>query len=552
MTTTITAPAGEQTAGGRAGSPSGAVRLDLLVVGAGFAGLYMLHKARTMGLSATVLEAADGVGGTWYWNRYPGARCDVDSVEYSFSFDEALQQEWRWSERYAAQPELLRYANHVADRFDLRRDIRLGTRVVSAHFDDASARWTVRTDRGDTFEATYLAMATGPLSTAMLPDIAGIDSFAGPVLHTGRWPHEPVDFAGRRVGVVGTGSSGVQLIPELARQAHELVVFQRTAVYTVPARNGPLDPGREARIKADYPAFRERNRRMPTAFGSELALAAESAFDVTDTERERIYRERWEQGGFTFARSFHDLATDPVANDTAARFIRERIAETVRDPDTARRLMPSHPVLCKRLCIDSGYYETFNRPNVRLVDVTEAPIERITPRGVHAGGVEHPLDVLVFATGFDAMTGTLLRIDIRGRGGVALKDAWRDGPATYLGLAVAGFPNLFTLVGPGSPSALTNVIMQIEQHVDWVGDCIGWMRTHGRRTLEATPAAQAAWVAHVARVAGQTVFTGCNSWYLGANVPGKPRVMMALPGFPQYVARCDAVARDGYDGFAVD
>jgi cation diffusion facilitator CzcD-associated flavoprotein CzcO len=534
------------------GAAPAATDCDLVIVGAGFAGLCMLHRARGLGVSARVFEAADGVGGTWYWNAYPGARCDVESLEYSFSFDEALQQEWHWSERYASQPEILRYANHVADRFELRRDIRFGTRVESAHFDDDTGRWTVRTDRGDVVRAVFVVMACGPLSTANLPAIPGRDTFAGATYHTGRWPHEPVDLSGKRVGVIGTGSSGVQLIPIVAREARELVVFQRTPAYCVPARNAPLDPEHEAAVKADYAGFRARNLKMPTAFGSLHPPLGDSALAVADGERQRLYRERWQVGGFAFGRTFRDLFFSPAANETAARFIRDRIAEIVRDPDTARKLMPTHPLLCKRLCVDTGYYETFNRANVRLVDVNREPIRRITPAGLVAGAVEHPLDALVFATGFDAITGTLLRIDLRGRGGVRLQDRWRDGPLNYLGLTVSGFPNLFMVVGPGSPSAFTNVIMQIEQHVGWIADCIGWMRANGRRTIEASADAEAAWVAHVDAVAAKSVLPNCNSWYLGANVPGKPRMVMALLGFPPYADRCAAVAAAGYEGFRVE
>jgi len=534
-----------------AAGPDDLGEVDLLIVGAGFGGMYMLHRARQLGFTARVYEAADGVGGTWYWNRYPGARCDVESIEYSFSFDEQMQLDWRWTERYAAQPEILRYANHVADRFDLRRDIRFATRVTEAAFDEAGACWTVRTDRGDLARARFLVMATGPLSTANLPAIDGIERFAGDTFHTGRWPHQPVDFTGRRVGIIGTGSSAVQAIPIIAQQASRLFVFQRTPAYAVPARNGPLDPALEARIKADYPGFRARNLRMPAAFGSHLPVPTRSALEVPDDERREVYEAAWRTGGFAFGRTFIDLLTDPAANQTAQQFIRDKIASIVRDPDVARRLMPHHPVLCKRLCVDSGYYETFNRDNVELVDVSAQPIERITPTGLRAGGRDFEFDSLIFATGFDAMTGTLLRIDIRGRGGRALRDKWADGPLNYLGLAVEGFPNLFTIVGPGSPSALTNVLMQIEQHVNWIGDCLAWLRAHDRRTIEAGPDAERAWVAHVNATAERTVFTGCNSWYLGANIPGKPRMFMALPGFPPYAEKCAEVAQHDYEGFQV-
>jgi len=529
----------------------GASRLDLVIVGAGFGGLYMLHRARGLGLSARVLEAGSGVGGTWYWNRYPGARCDVESLEYSFSFDEALQQEWRWSERFAAQPEILRYANHVADRFDLRRDIRFDTRVAAATFDEPSGRWTVRTSDGQEISTQFLIMATGCLSSANLPDIPGRDSFAGERFHTGRWPHEEVDFTGKRVGVIGTGSSAVQSIPVIAEQANSLTVFQRTATYTVPAKNGPLDREYEAKIKADYAAFRARNRQQINAFGSNMPRSKVPVHEMDPARQREALEARWDFGGLFFLGAFGDFLLDQAANDLAAEFVREKIRAIVRDPETARLLSPRQLIGCKRLCIDSGYYETFNRPNVRLVDISAAGIEAITPEGVRANGELHELDSLVFATGFDAMTGALLRIDIRGRGGRALREAWRDGPRTYLGLGVAGFPNLFTITGPGSPSVLTNMIMSIEQHVDWIAACLDHLRSAGKRTIEAMPEAQEAWVDHVGRVADATLYPKCNSWYVGANIPGKKRVFMPLLGFPPYVEKCDEVAAKGYEGFTL-
>ena len=530
---------------------------DLVIVGAGFAGMYMLHRARQMGLSARVFEAGAGVGGTWYWNRYPGARCDVESMEYSYSFDEDLQREWRWTERFAAQPEILRYAQHVAERFGLLDGIRFRTRVLGASYDEEADRWRVRTrgeDDGSEREcrARWLVMATGCLSSANLPKIPGRDSFEGERFHTGLWPHEGVDFTGKRVGIIGTGSSALQSIPIIAEQAKELVVFQRTATYAVPARNAPLEPDYEAGIKADYAAFRARNRKMQNAFGSMMARNDSPALAATPEERERAFAERWARGGLVFLGAYGDLMLDERANGFAADFVRARIAETVRDPETARRLMPRQIIGCKRLCIDTGYYETYNRPNVRLVDVSEAPIEEITPKGVRAGGQEFELDSLVFATGFDAMTGSLLKIDIRGRGGESLRDKWAEGPRTWLGLGIAGFPNMFTVSGPGSPSVLTNMIVSIEQHVEWISDCIAYMRANGHRAIEATPEAEEGWVAHVNAVADRTLFPGCNSWYLGANVPGKPRVFMPLIGFPDYVAKCDQVAARGYEGFVFD
>jgi cation diffusion facilitator CzcD-associated flavoprotein CzcO len=526
--------------------------LDMLIVGAGFGGLYALHKARSMGLAALALDAAPSVGGTWYANRYPGARVDIQSLEYSFSFSEALQQEWHWTERYAAQPELLRYANRVADRFGLRDGIRLNTRVTRAHFDETSHHWQVASEDGQTWSARFLVMASGPLSAPNTPAFKGLESFAGAVLHSADWPHEGVAFSGQRVAVIGTGSSAVQMIPIIAGQARSLTVFQRTAAYAVPARNGPLDPEREARIKADYAGFRARNRQRRTGFGCELPLSTESALAVSAEEREERFEERWQYGGFSLLGAYADLMTDLRANELAAEFVRGKIRQTVRDPATAALLSPRQPIGCKRLCVDSGYYETFNRPNVELVDVSEHPIDAITKGGLQTGGREYAFDTIVLATGFDAVTGTLMRLDLRGRGGVRIQDKWRDGPVNYLGLAVAGFPNLFNIAGAGSGSAFTSVILSIEHHVDWIAECIAWRAEHSHATIEATEEAEARWVGYVNAVARQTVFLSCNSWYLGANIPGKARMFMPLAsGFPDYAERCAAVARDGYRGFAL-
>jgi cation diffusion facilitator CzcD-associated flavoprotein CzcO len=524
---------------------------DVVIVGAGFAGMYMLHRARRSGLTARVLERGGDVGGTWYWNRYPGARCDVESVEYSYQFDDDLQQEWDWSERYATQPEILAYAAHVADRFDLRRDMRFGTTVEAATWDDDARRWHVRTDSGE-LTGRFLVMATGCLSSANVPDLPGLGTFAGETYHTGRWPHEGVDLTGKRVGVVGTGSSGIQSIPVIAEQALELTVFQRTPAYTVPAHNRPLDPAELAEIKASYPELRAADARSMVAFGARVP-ANEGLASMTDpADVERIFEERWEIGGLLFLGAFADLIVDPAANELAADFVRRKIRSIVHDPDTAETLTPHTVIGCKRLCVDSGYYATFNRPNVHLVDVSgPGAITEVTPTGLRAGGIDHELDVIVFATGFDAMTGALLAVDVRGRDGATLREAWAEGPRTYLGLGTVGFPNLFTITGPGSPSVLTNMLPSIEHHVEWIGDCLDHLAGEGLATIEATPEAQDAWVEHVNTVASFTLYPSCNSWYLGANVPGKPRVFMPLPGFPPYVERCSQVAADGYEGFAL-
>ena len=511
--------------------------------------MYMLHKLRGQGMTARAFEAGSGVGGTWYWNRYPGARCDVESLEYSYQFDEALQQEWKWSERYAPQPELLRYAEHVAERFGLRRDIQFDTRVEAAVFDEAAGCWRVTTSDGARTSAQFLILATGCLSSAKLPEIGGIERFAGERYHTGRWPHHAVDFSGKRVGVIGTGSSAIQSIPLIARQAQSLVVFQRTPTYSVPARNSAVDPAYEARVKADYAGFRARNSRMMNAFGSNFPRNEASALSVGAEPRKQVFEERWQRGGLPFLGAFGDLMLNAESNAAAAEFVRGKIRGIVKDPATAALLTPRQTIGCKRLCVDSDYYATFNLPNVSLVDLGAAPIEAITPAGVRSGGVEHAFDCLVFATGFDAMTGPLLAIDIRGRDGLALRDKWRDGPRSYLGLGSAGFPNLFIITGPGSPSVLTNMMVSIEQHVDWIAGCLDWMRRQRHARIEATVQAEAAWGQHVNAVADRTLFPTCNSWYLGANIPGKPRVFMPLVGFPPYVEQCNEVAARGYEGF---
>jgi len=523
---------------------------DVVIVGAGFAGLYMLHRLRGMGFRARVLEAGSGVGGTWYWNRYPGARCDVESVQYSYQFSDALQQEWEWSERYAAQPELLRYANHVADRFDLRRDIQFNARVNSAVFDEATGSWVVEASDGARTTAAFCILATGCLSSPNLPKFNGLDEFEGDRYHTGTWPHEDVDFTGKRVAVIGTGSSAVQSIPIIAAQAKQLTVFQRTPNYAVPAHNAPLDPEFVRAVKASYPELRARAKKNMTGIDFDYSDAL--AMETPPEARQREYETRWQRGGLSFLGAYKDLMVDAEANDTAATFVRGKIREKVRDPALAEALSPKNTIGCKRLCIDIGYYETFNRPTVTLVDVSATPIEAITRRGVKVAGKEYQADAIVLATGFDAMTGALLKIDIRGRGGLALREKWSAGPTTYLGVAMAGFPNLFTITGPGSPSVLTNMLPTIEQHVEWIADTIRHMRDHGLDRIEASPAAEDEWVAHVGEMAGRTLRYTCSSWYLGVNIPGKPRVFMPyIGGFPRYIEKCAEVAANGYAGFVL-
>jgi len=536
--------------GGRADRAPEVAEFDAVVVGAGFAGLYMLHRLRGLGLSARVFEAADGVGGTWYWNRYPGARCDIESMQYSYSFSEELQQEWRWPERFSAQPDILRYANHVADRFDLRRDIRFETRVTSVAWDEAAERWTVETDRGDRVSARFCVMATGCLSAARMPDIPGLASFAGDTYHTGHWPHGGVDFTGRRVAVIGTGSSAIQAIPVIAEQAAQVTVFQRTPNFSIPSRNGPMDAGHEDLWKSDYRARRLKARTMRN--GILYDLNDKGAMEVSEEERLREYEARWEGGGIAFMAAYNNLALDAEANRTAAEFVRAKIRSIVRDPAKAEALLPrDYPIGTKRICVDTDYFETFNRDSVSLVDVRKAPIEAIVPEGVRtADGAVHEADAIVLATGFDAMTGALLKAGIRGRGGLALAEKWEAGPRSYLGLVVAGFPNLFTITGPGSPSVLSNMMVSIEQHVDWIADCLSHLRAQGVETIEATQEAEDAWVAHGMEVANRTLYPRAASWYMGANIPGKPRVFMPyIGGVGVYREKCDEIAARGYEGF---
>ena len=546
------------TAGASAtGSTNETTELDAVVVGAGFSGLYMLHQFRALGLSAKVYDAAAGVGGTWYWNRYPGARCDVESMQYSYQFDEALQQEWEWTERYASQPEILRYLEHVSERFDLVRDIEFNTRVHAAVFDEAASRWEIEIGaEGEAparVSAKYFVMATGCLSSANTPDFEGLGDFAGPCYHTGTWPHEPVDFSGRRVCVIGTGSSGVQSIPIIAEQAAELHVFQRTPNYTIPARNRPLDPEEVRAIKARYPEFRAEARGE--GFGLVNPFPRPTDQDpeyVPEPEELRaLLEQNWEYGGLTFLNGAPSLVVLPELNQAAADFVRDKIREVVNDPATADLLSPRTMVGCKRLCVDTNYFETFNRPNVHLVDIHSSPIEKITPEGVQVGGQVYPCDDLVLATGFDAITGAVMAVDIRGRDGQVLNDKWAKGPRTYLGLATQGFPNLFVVTGPGSPSVLSNMVVSIEQHVDWITDCVRHMEANGLQNIEAEAQAETDWMATVNEIAEQTIFTSCDSWYVGANIPGKPRAFTTFLGVADYRAICDEVTAKGYEGFAL-
>ena len=519
--------------------------IDAVVVGAGFGGMYMLHRLRELGLSVQGFEAGENVGGTWYWNRYPGARCDVPSLFYSYTWDEGLQKAWRWTEKYAAQPEILAYANHVADRHDLRPLIAFETRVTSTEFDEAADRWTVVTDRGDEVRARWLIMATGCLSTPRAPPIPGVESFKGPTYHTGAWPHEGVDFTGQRVGVIGTGSSGIQSIPQIAKEAAHVTVFQRTANYSVPANNTKLSDKDIEDFWKMYPGYIAMVKGPGMGFGGNPA----NTLAATPEERRQRYEEFWGVGGAGFLAAWGGVITDIEVNTEAADFVREKIGQTVKDPKTAEALKPNdHPIGTKRICVDIDYFQTYNRPNVTLVNLKETPIEAITATGVTTSDAAYDVDAIVFATGFDAMTGTLLAIDPKGVAGRPLKDAWAEGPKAYLGLAVAGFPNLFLITGPGSPSVLSNMINSIEQHVEWIRDCIATMRERGQTRIEADTEAQERWVAHVRRVADKTLFPRAASWYMGANIPGKPRVFMPYIG-AGYRKKCAEVAEAGYEGF---
>jgi cation diffusion facilitator CzcD-associated flavoprotein CzcO len=522
--------------------------LDVLIVGAGFGGIYMLHKLRELGLSAKIVDVASGVGGTWFWNRYPGARCDVESMFYSYSFDKELEQEWEWTERYPAQPEILSYINHVADRFNLRPHIQLETRVTSAVYDETDATWLVTTNGDNDFSARFCIMATGCLSAANTPDFDGLKNFKGRTFHTGKWPHEDVDFSGRRVGVIGTGSSGVQIIPEIGNQADHLTVFQRTASYVAEAFNRPLDAAEKADIKANYEKIRAAAKK--TFGGFTIVANDQSAMAVSEKDCRNKLEEGWKAGGNSLMASFNDIADNEDSNLRAQDFVRDKIRQAVPDVETAEKLSPQHLIGCKRLCLGTNYYDTYNRDNVTLISLGEKGVERLTAKGVVADDTEFEIDDLILATGFDAMTGTLSKIPIHGRNNVTLNEAWEAGPRTYLGLMTHGFPNLFMITGPGSPSVLSNMLPTIEQHVEWIAECIGYLEEKNIKEIEPDLQAQDNWVEHGNEIASKTLRYSCSSWYLGENVPGKPRVFMPyIGGMPAYREKCAAVTAAGYEGF---
>jgi cyclohexanone monooxygenase len=524
---------------------------DVVIVGGGLAGLYSIYRFRKMGLNIRAYEAGDGVGGTWFWNRYPGCRCDVESMEYSYSFDDDLQQEWVWPERYGTQPVILEYINHVAKRFDLMRDVQLNTRITQAVFCEKKHLWTITTNNGEQITAPICIMAAGNLSTPRKPDFPGLDNFKGDWYHTGLWPKEGVDFTDKRVGVIGTGSSGVQMMPHIAAQAKHLTVFQRTANFSLPARNAPLDPEKERKHKEEY-----RERRL-AAYNTPFGIAGypppdKSALEATEEERRAIYEDKWQEGGsISYLFAYKDLLLNKDANDTASDFVRNKIRATVNDPETAELLCPdNHPIGTKRLILDSHYYEIFNQSNVKLVDVRSAPIQEITRSGIKTTESEYQLDAIAFATGFDAMTGAIKEIDVRVDGGTTIEEQWDGGPRTYLGLMVAGLPNMFMITGPQSPGVKSQMILSIEWHINWIANCLSHMRNNNHTRVAAEVEAQQQWVDHVREVAGSTLYPLANSWYMGANIPGKARVFMPyVAGVEAYTKECNRVTQNGYQGF---
>jgi cation diffusion facilitator CzcD-associated flavoprotein CzcO len=525
--------------------------IDAVIIGAGFAGLRALWRLRGMGKRVVVLEAADDIGGVWYHNAYPGARCDVESYDYSYSFSPELEQEWRWSERYATQPEILRYINHVADRFDLRRDIVLKTRMESAVYDEAAARWTITASDGRRWSSQYLVMAVGQLSTTKAPDYPGQSSLEGEIIHSGIWPKHEVTYEGKRVAIIGTGSSGMQMTPVIAEKVAHLTVFQRTPNYSVPAANAPVTDEEDRRVKADYRARREQCRNSPTGLG--FKPNRQSALDVPAEERDRVYEAAWHRLGFGFALAYYDILLSKPANDTAAEFIQKKIGSAIDDPKLRDKLVPSgHPFAARRPSVDSGYFQAFNRDNVELADLREFPIVEFTPKGIRTADKEHEFDIVIFATGFDAFTGSILRPRIEGRDGLTLKEKWADGPVTHLGVGVAGFPNMLIVVGPGSPSLLSNVMVSIEEQIDWLADLIAYMDANDIVEFEAEPEAERAWVEHVNERARETLYMSTNSYYNGAEIAGKPRVFMpysgGIRGYRRILNDC---AADGYSGFAL-
>lgn len=524
--------------------------VDVAVVGAGFSGLYAVKLLRDQGLSLQGFEAGDDVGGTWYWNRYPGARCDIESIYYCYSWDPELAEEWKWSERYASQPEILRYINRVADKHDLRAAFQFNSKVTAATWDESTQRWAVQTDGGENWTAKFVILGVGALSSANIPDIAGLENYQGAVYHTGQWPHEPVDFTGQRVAVIGTGSSGIQAIPMIAEQAKQLTVFQRTPNFTMPAFNAPADEEANAKVVENWQQVRQMLRE--SSYGMDVPPPTEALLETPADQVRSTFDQKWQEGKLTsLLQSYYDIVRNKEANQIAADYVRDQIRSMVKDPEVAEDLVPQgYAFGTKRPCLDTGYYDTYNRDNVELVNVRKTPIEEITASGIRTCDQERDFDSIVFATGFDAMTGPVLAIDIQGRE-QSIQEKWAEGPVGYLGLQAAGFPNLFTITGPGSPSVLSNVVVSIEQHVEFVRDLIAYMNERGLEVVETTAEAEEEWSAHVQEVAGFTLYPETDSWFMGANIPGKPRVFLPyIGGVGNFRRKCDVIAAEGYTGFA--
>ncbi|MGE7131075.1 flavin-containing monooxygenase [Lysinibacillus xylanilyticus] len=527
--------------------------VDAIVLGAGFAGLYMLYQLRSKGLSTVVYEAGDGVGGVWYWNRYPGARCDVESIYYNYTFSKELYEEWNWTSRFPEQEEILSYLNYVADRFDLRKDIQFKTRVNAAHFDEERCKWLIHLNDGTQVFAKYFITGIGCLSAANVPNIKGLNQFKGKWYHTGHWPHEKIDFTGKRVGIIGTGSSGIQAIPVIAKEAKHITVFQRTPQYTIPARNHTYDKEFIRSTKENFETLKHAMRNSIS--GTPHIQNDRSVMEDSESKRQQVFEDAWAEGGFAFAMSYNDLLTNEQSNEKASEFIRSKIREVVKDPKVAEKLSPKYMYGTKRQVLDTDYFETYNRENVLLVDVKESPIEEITEAGIKTTtNDQYDLDIIIFATGYDGMTGPLFKIDIQGKDGVALKDKWENGASvrTYLGITTAGFPNLFMITGPESPSVLVNMPTAIEQHVEWVANCIEYMREHNIDVIETNIQAEEEWSEHNREIANETLYVKGDSWYTGANIAGKPRsFLIYLGGFDYYTKRCNEIAQNNYEGYTM-
>lgn len=521
------------------------------VVGAGFTGLYALHKLRDqMHVPVRVFEAAPDVGGTWYWNNYPGARCDIESVHYSYSFDEQLQQEWVWSEKFAAQPEILKYLNHVADRFDLRKDINFNVKVISVIWNEAEKYWTIRTNQGEEIKSRFVISGVGTLSVPKTPEFPGVEHFQGPTLVTGNWPKTPVDLKNKRVGIIGTGSTGIQLITEIAKEVGELYVFQRTPNYSTPLANAANDPEQDQKNKRKYQDIRHLSRHH--FLGVPYNEVQPSALAVSEQERLQVYEDRYQRGGFRlFIDSYQDILFDPKANETVSEFIRQKIHQRVHKPEVADLLAPKDYCYgTKRPPMESGYYEVYNQDNVHLVDVKHTPIERIDAKGIVVAGQLYEVDILILATGFDAMTGPLFALGLQGKEQETLQNKWKDGPRTYLGHTINGFPNLFLVTGPQSPSVLYNMPLAIEDHVDLASGIIQHMIDHSLIEIDADAQAEEDWVNHANELAQASLLPNTDSWYMGANIPGKPRrCLVYLGGAPKYRQICDEMIQENYKGF---